>query len=242
MTGPSSPRRPFTAEVQMQRVYGKPVDKAPAAAAAASAPVATAAGDPEILAAIRSLTAEVRDLRSQSLAGKVDFVRGEIQALATRIEQTKVEIANLAYPTTSSDGIVRSATQQLDAIVDATEQATNTILSCAEQIGNATSAITLALPEGSRHLASEIEVVVTQIFEACSFQDITGQRINKVVQTLRFIEDRIASMAALWGEEIRSVKPTASPGQPSGTDKDLLNGPQLNGQGVNQADIDALFS
>ena len=34
-------------------------------------------------------------------------------------------------------------------------------------------------------------MVVTRIYEACSFQDITGQRIGKVVTALKAIEGRV---------------------------------------------------
>ena len=34
------------------------------------------------------------------------------------------------------------------------------------------------------------------LFEACSFQDITGQRVRKVVDTLRQIESRVTRFAS----------------------------------------------
>ena len=38
-------------------------------------------------------------------------------------------------------------------------------------------------------------------YTACSFQDITGQRTEKVVNVLRFIEQRINAMIEIWGVE-----------------------------------------
>ena len=53
-----------------------------------------------------------------------------------------------------------------------------------------------------------------KIFEACSFQDITGQRITKVVKSVTYVEDRVNDLIAVWGkEEIDriEVKPDENP-------------------------------
>ena len=77
------------------------------------------------------------------------------------------------------------------------------------------------------------------MFEACNFQDITGQRISKVVKTLQFIEERVNKMIEIWGEEgFTDVKQDQ---EERDAEAALLNGPQLANQGVSQADIDKLF-
>ena len=78
------------------------------------------------------------------------------------------------------------------------------------------------------------------MFEACNFQDITGQRITKIVNTFKFVEARINSMIEIWGADaIASVEPKVTDdGDP---DAALLNGPQLGDGGINQDDIDKLF-
>ena len=48
-------------------------------------------------------------------------------------------------------------------------------------------------------LCDKIDQRATDIYTACSFQDITGQRTDKVVQALRFIEQRINAMIEIWG-------------------------------------------
>jgi len=78
------------------------------------------------------------------------------------------------------------------------------------------------------------------MLEACNFQDITGQRITKVVNTLKFVEERIDAMIEIWGEEdIAEVAPSVTPD--SQGDSALLNGPSLNGEGIDQNDIDKLL-
>ena len=72
---------------------------------------------------------------------------------------------------------------------------------------------------------------------ACSFQDITGQRTTKVVNTLRYIEQRVNSMIAIWDlTETTKAKIEPLDKRP---DAHLLNGPSSNG--VSQDDVDAMF-
>ena len=84
---------------------------------------------------------------------------------------------------------------------------------------------------------------MSNIFTACSFQDLTGQRTSKVINALRYIEQRVNAMIAIWGVE--GVKPNTDIPD-AFTDKrpdaHLLNGPALDGYGVSQSDVDALFA
>ena len=81
-----------------------------------------------------------------------------------------------------------------------------------------------------------------RIYEACNFQDLTGQRISKVVKTLAFVEERVANMMAIWGEaELATLPlPPSIEKQDEGLD---LHGPAQAGasDSVSQADIDKLF-
>jgi hypothetical protein len=82
---------------------------------------------------------------------------------------------------------------------------------------------------------------VTEVLTACSFQDITGQRTTKVVNTLRYLEQRVNSMMEIWG--VDGVTPTAAPPpdiEDRRPDAHLIHGPAADG-GPSQADVDALF-
>ena len=133
------------------------------------------------------------------------------------------------------------AGEELAAIVSATEHATNGVLSAAELIER--TAVKLKAktddPEGKADLDGIMDAVVS-IFEACNFQDITGQRIGKVVRTLDFIEERVVNMIQTWGAEAFANLP-ASVEVPVADEAKLLNGPQLQGKAISQAEIDALF-
>ncbi len=154
----------------------------------------------------------------------------EIEALARYIRTAKLEIAAIRPKDITSEHIP-TATDQLDAVVGSTEEATNKIMDECDVI----SAIAGGLPpeQGEKLTAS-----VTRIFEACNFQDLTGQRITKVVGALKHIEQKIASLMVALGEEIGAPPPVPEESDP---EKKLLNGPQMPGQGVSQDDIDRLF-
>ena len=98
-------------------------------------------------------------------------------------------------------------------------------------------------PDQQKLLSEEIQERVVSIFEACNFQDLTGQRIKKVMTTMKFIENHIAVMMDIWGG-IDAIKSHAPPIVDSRESDDrLLNGPKLAGDvgHASQDDIDALF-
>ena len=65
------------------------------------------------------------------------------------------------------------------------------------------------------------------IFEACNFQDITGQRISKVVGAMKFVEERVHHMMEIWGgmESFKDIETIDDPKRQG--EKALLNGPAL---------------
>jgi chemotaxis protein CheZ len=174
-----------------------------------------------------------------SLSGDVsagDFkLYGEVQALASYIHNAKVEIAALK-PQDIQQQYIASATDELDAIVGATENATNSILDAAEKLESLTA-------ELSSEAGARLTEQTTLIYEACNFQDITGQRITKVVKALKHIEERIDALVVAFGPEIQDAEKAAQASSESSqmTDEDLLNGPQLPEKAHDQASIDALF-
>jgi chemotaxis protein CheZ len=169
-------------------------------------------------------------------------LKTELDEIYEAIGNTKRELANLHVNGLEGDGMVK-VTNELDAIVDGTENATESILAAAETIENVAGDLAASLvQEANRAQATDIQDQVVKIFEACNFQDLTGQRITKVVRTLSFVEERVNRMMTIWGgiEEFKEIE----------TDKEekcaeaaLLNGPALpdDASQVSQDDIDALF-
>ena len=118
------------------------------------------------------------------------------------------------------------------------------ILEAAESIDQAASALSkVNSPDQQKILSEEIQERVISIFEACNFQDLTGQRISKVMSTMKFIEKHIYDMMEIWGG-VDAIKAHAPPivDHREGDDR-LLNGPKLDGDAghASQDDIDALF-
>ena len=126
-----------------------------------------------------------------------------------------------------------AAGDQLGAIVKSTELATNTIMEAAERIiadsGDAPAAY-----------RAMVEDACMRIFEACSFQDITGQRVTKIVKTLSYIDERITTLVETLGTELADI-PVESEIQPAG-DAALMPGPALEGEGIDQDEVDALLN
>lgn len=172
-------------------------------------------------------------------------LKTELDLMQAAILRTKSEIVALRYDGASSDRI-RTVTDELDEVVAGTEAATEGILSAVELIDSNASALAVTLEGVEAGQALEIQEQVVAIFEACNFQDITGQRINKVVGALRYIEERIESMQTIWGESSFDGVEAASDGTegddvPEG--RALASGPSMPeaDDRASQADIDALF-
>ncbi len=159
----------------------------------------------------------------------------ELREIAGYIESLKREMGALKANEIKSSRIP-AAGMELSAVCQATEAATNTIMECAEAVMAADGRD----PAAYKALVSDKMMI---IFEACSFQDITGQRIAKVVETLQLIDDRVSRFA-------KAIAASDAPG--ASTDREnareerrqrlLLNGPQLGGPQTSQSEVDAMFS
>jgi chemotaxis regulatin CheY-phosphate phosphatase CheZ len=169
-------------------------------------------------------------------ATHIRILRQELQEMSVYIQQTRNEIAALR-PDNSGNNRIMAATDELHAIVTATERATSDILNHAENIH--TLVTRLPRTEETKLICEQLEMHGTEILTACSFQDITGQRTTKVVNTLRYLEQRVNSMIEIWGvEELKTL--TMKDIGDTRPDAHLLNGPSL--QGVSQDDVDSLLA
>ncbi|MGH6727737.1 MAG: protein phosphatase CheZ [Pseudolabrys sp.] len=131
------------------------------------------------------------------------------------------------------------AAGKLGAAVEGMEKATVKILKSTELIDESARALAAApKTDYERGLAQDIQDHVVKIYEACNFQDLSGQRIGHVIETLNMIEEQVEAMLDRHNGE-PSAPPAAKPPQ----NGDLLNGPRLDGASghTSQNDIDALF-
>jgi len=118
----------------------------------------------------------------------------------------------------------RNSGMELEAVVQTTEAAANQIMEAAEAIGEC---VRVALPDKAALAA--ISAKIDAIFEACAFQDLTGQRVRRAIESLQHVESALSSMMAPAGAEPEAFQPPA-----------LV--PVANGADPTQADIDALFA
>jgi len=210
--------------------------------------------DPEIRDRLEELRARgvgevpVKDI-GEIVGGILDSLNGdmssidltlfsELESLAVFIRAAKGDIASI-HPEKVREHHLPSARDELDAIVGATERATEEIMAAVEQIETISSGVD---PEAAEQITDQ----VMQIYEACSFQDITGQRITKVITTLQQIESSIEGMLAAFGDEVARQRLAELAEKNKETEEraeaNLLNGPQLEGSANTQDEIDNILA
>ncbi|MFW0777405.1 MAG: protein phosphatase CheZ [Rickettsiales bacterium] len=160
------------------------------------------------------------------------FMHQEIARLAKYISDAKKEIFSISVNDKSEDAIT-DASAHLGEVIKATEEASNTIMDAADTIQNEVAGI------GEKE--QPITDAVMKIYEACNFQDITGQRISKVITLLQTIEESINKLNELFGNEADIAAASQTDGEVK-DDADLMNGPQLSSEAASQEEIDALFA
>jgi chemotaxis protein CheZ len=190
-----------------------------------------AAPDGRIEAAVRAVLGSLAgDLTATEAA-----LLAELEGLGRTVARAKREIAALQVDDIT-EAHIPAATDELDAIVDHTAHATNEILDCCEALESVAGKVAPAEAE-------VLQGAITRIYEACSFQDITGQRIGKVVAALKAIEARVAAVAERFGGSGTAEPPPPAAPDPNETEgRRLAHGPQLPGAGVSQAEIDRLLA
>lgn len=251
-------RKPFTAELQQkQRSSARPqpsggllsgsdrkwiADLASEAEAPAGVPTTVQVDNTEVLRKVDELSNKLDRFLNYDHV-EIERIQVEIADISGRIKATKVEISQIRHPLANEDKF-HEASEQLGAVVEATEVATNTIMSCAEYLEEIIQEVRAQLPDGYQSSRlNDMNELVVKIFEACNFQDLSGQRITKVVKTLSFIEERVNAMMSVWNT--REFEAMPLPKSTLKQDGKLeLHGPTSTStkETISQADIDALFS
>ncbi len=177
------------------------------------------------------------DTMAQSMGGLYRAIEAsihrEFSEIASYIEAMKADIAGL-QANDLKETHLPTAGRELDAVVEATEAATNSIMECAE-------AIMCADASDPDAYKATVDEQVMKIFEACSFQDITGQRISKVVETLNMVDARVSRFAARFS--VADAEGPASDDEAARAARrkeQMLDGPRTDG--INQDAVDDLFS
>ncbi len=198
------------------------------------------------LKALRAL-AEHRD---EQAADAVQMLTRELALVHDTIARNKHELG-LMIGDGKERRLARGASE-LGAAIDGMEKATVNILKSVEVVDESARALTATLKDDyKRGLAQDIQDHVVQIYEACNFQDLAGQRIAGVIAILNTLERQVAVMLERCaGGEARSTaakpapKPAPKPASKSSSGNRLLNGPKLDGDHghASQRDIDKMFN
>ena len=171
---------------------------------------------------------------------EAEALKHELIGLFHYIRRVRQEIAAIYRPA-DDDHQFDSMADQLDAIVGATEEATNTIMENMENNDQILARLRVGITDAD-HLA-DLDMIAANgaaVFEACSFQDITGQRVSKVVKSVSYVEERINALIEIWGkDQLENVDVTAE--REKTADEKLMHGPQRAGEGISQDEIDKLF-
>ncbi len=190
---------------------------------------------------VRRLSVSIRDWVTRKVenggGSHLAVLRRELHEMGAYIQRTRDELASLRMKDGAPTGNnrINLATEELDEIVRSTERATSDILNAAEHILKLATAVAPVAGDKAGELSSH----ATEILTACSFQDLTGQRITKVVNTLRYLEQRVNAMIEIWGIESAKAQDEPVDERP---DAHLLNGPARPGQEKGQAEIDAILN
>jgi len=168
---------------------------------------------------------------------ELDKVAVELKELLQYIKAAKHELVGM-QPKSLSNRDIPDANVELDAVIKASEEAASTIMDVGDVIGEVAE-------ELDEELATKLNDAATDLFQASSFQDLTGQRITKVNTTLSQLESRLNALAEAIGDEFVEEKAEEIDVDEEGVavnDTDLLHGPQLEGEGNTQDEIDAILA
>ncbi|MBP0446242.1 protein phosphatase CheZ [Roseomonas sp. SSH11] len=155
----------------------------------------------------------------------------ELESLGRMVAAAKEEIAAMRVENVDATHLP-AATDELDEVVRSTADAANEILDVCETLEN-------LQPSLAAEAAETVGNCVTRIYEACAFQDITGQRIGKVVNALKQIEHRVRETTGRYAPSAILPARTAPPRTEG---ERLANGPQPAAAASSQAEIDALLA
>ena len=178
--------------------------------------------------------------RARAQIAEAQAYKHELGVIYAAVERTRREMVALSAEADDGRRIARAGCE-LAAIVGGTERATQTILQAAEKIDGAATTLAESANGHDETLAKTIRAGVVQIFEACGFQDLTGQRVDRVLETLAFVEEHVSRLIAIWNvvEQFAPVMPDKD----ADDGRRLLNGPKLPGDDghATQDDIDGMF-
>jgi len=179
------------------------------------------------------MTAPIEHMETETL-------RNELMGLLKYINRVRQEIASISRPA-DEDHHFETMSDQLDAVIKATDEASNSIMACAESNEDVLAELRASLADPKQvALLDKISNNDMEIIQACSFQDLTSQRVTKVARSITYVEDRVQALTEVWGKE--ELEKVEVKGVEKTEDEKLLHGPALDpNKSISQDEIDALF-
>jgi chemotaxis protein CheZ len=166
------------------------------------------------------------------------LLAAELERLAACMQRIRADVVSIG-PGAESSASLRAMNDQLLAVIDNATSSANRILTACEQLDE----VAKQMP-GLR--GRRISAVIARIYEACSFQDLTSQKVAKVVSLLSEIETKIDHLALALGvhpeQDVPPAEVTAAELMEKPNDVSLLKGPPIPGQGMDQSEIDRLLA
>ncbi len=191
--------------------------------------------DEEVLEAEKKVQQETK---------KISYMENELYALSYTIDSVKKEIAHLYRPRGDDGNRIEDVAYELDVVVKDTESATQNIMDLAEEIDDLSNRLASAAGE-SKYLLDISEQITNntmRMFESCNFQDLTGQRITKVVNTLKLIEEKIKKIIEIWGmTDMSKLTVEADPKGVDGLNK-TISVHHSKVEKIDQSKVDSLMS
>jgi chemotaxis protein CheZ len=154
-------------------------------------------------------------------------IKSELNEVERAIERTRRELAEIDSARLR-DGNLGT---ELEEIIAASAQAITEVLADADRIQEIS--VTMRSQGVAESACDQLDGLATHINTACEFQDLTGQRTMKVAAAMRLLESRVQSLVKLWQAEAATQAPASD---------ELLNGPQREGQALEQDQIDELLT
>jgi chemotaxis protein CheZ len=161
------------------------------------------------------------DTASPQELAVLNELRMHIEHVCKQFHIIRSEAASISQKTAIPDAMLH-----LQDVLQSTEDATLAIIDAAMAVN--TIAEEGSLPETCKQ---KLQRQAAVILESCSFQDISGQRIKKVLAQINTLETQLRSLADI----------SAGRATPSMAGDPLLNGPALSSAAPTQAEIDRQF-
>ncbi|MFD2206008.1 hypothetical protein [Kiloniella antarctica] len=169
-------------------------------------------------------------------------LHSELAKLIHYVERVRLELANITRKKGDRSDF-ENMSDQLDALIKNTEEASYEILKSSEDILETVDKLREENSEEDRNkLCDLITTSATNTLQACSFQDITGQRVTKILRSVQFVEDRVNSMAEIYGQSSINTLGLELSANEEPDEEIPMEGPAMKlDEAISQDDIDALF-